>query len=600
MRNGWILILLFTVSTALGCSPRLRDPKTALGRIQRDDAAFVERVAQARGLTAGRRARIVFHHSQSAFTRELERHIGSEGDDDESDLALYGAFDLGMNQSPSSTFAAVQREQVVAFYDDDTHTVHVRLSKPATPENDQEVIWTLAHEVGHALQHEHFPVPDLDEITEIDQLLAGLALLEGDAMLTMIAFVALEEQVPLARALVRAIDHASSGQHEQLAKAAGDSAELFRAPLLIRERVLFPYFGGMGFLGSLYRTGGFELVNRVYQRPPVTTEQVLHPQRYLDGDLAVPVPAPPPPPGYRSVQSAQLGELLTRVSLSACNPVATAAEAAAGWGGDRFSLVVDDRGRYALLWSTVWDSEDDAVQFEAAARRIGTCSPGAPDSMGPAEVTRAGDRVLVTRGLPPAVAKGSAALLGVPLVRPPRSPPFGPLQVQPIRRPPEGLRTRIAEHDVIVERLGLRLALPEGFAVKDEDGTLTLTRPSALPITTVIGTSEWLVSPATIERSFREFAEGIRQSNAKSRVVQVTSPPRVTTAIGVGYARTWRFGASQQHVRLVLVPICRGTGALFFGQTYSDPATLAAHDAWLQQIQPLGTDEPPVCIELNP
>src|SRR5690606_9914307 len=144
VRNGWILILLFTVSTAVGCSPRLRDPKTALGKIQRDDAAFVERVAQARGLTAGRRARIVFHHSQSAFTRELERHIGSEGDDDESDLALYGAFDLGMNQSPSSTFAAVQREQVVAFYDDDTHTVHVRLSKPATPENDQEVIWTLA------------------------------------------------------------------------------------------------------------------------------------------------------------------------------------------------------------------------------------------------------------------------------------------------------------------------------------------------------------------------------------------------------------------------------------------------------------------------
>ena len=87
--------------------------------------------------------------------------------------------------------------------------------------------------------------------------------------------------------LVNAQRAAERGELEQYERASGRSRALMAAPAILRERMTFPYLGGMSFMGQLFRAGGFALVNRVYEHPPTTTEQILHVDKYLAGEDAV-------------------------------------------------------------------------------------------------------------------------------------------------------------------------------------------------------------------------------------------------------------------------------------------------------------------------
>ena len=94
-------------------------------------------------------------------------------------------------------------------------------------------------------------------------------------------------------------------------------------------------------------------------------EQVLHPEKYLDGSDE-PVDVSLPEIDARAVDfEGRLGELLIRVLLTDGGSRSTAAAAAAGWGGDSYAVVADG-GSYTLVWRSVWDTAADAREFEAA------------------------------------------------------------------------------------------------------------------------------------------------------------------------------------------------------------------------------------------
>ena len=52
-------------------------------------------------------------------------------------------------------------------------------------------------------------------------------------------------------------------------------------PLILRRQLEFPYDGGLPFVTALYDQGGCDAVNAAIQTPPASTEQVLHPEKYL-------------------------------------------------------------------------------------------------------------------------------------------------------------------------------------------------------------------------------------------------------------------------------------------------------------------------------
>ena len=86
--------------------------------------------------------------------------------------------------------------------------------------------------------------------------------------------------------------------------------------------------------------GGWDLVDFAYQRRlPATTEQILHPEKYLEDEGALPVPdILDPGPGWEKVDGGTVGEFFTREILRQDAEEVGADEAAEGWGGDRYEF----------------------------------------------------------------------------------------------------------------------------------------------------------------------------------------------------------------------------------------------------------------------
>ena len=107
-------------------------------------------------------------------------------------------------------------------------------------------------------------------------------------------------------------------------------------------QVTFSYFGGQRFVDELKVAagGGWDLVDFAYQRRlPASTEQILHPEKYLDDERPLPVSGPPDAgAGWKEVDAGVVGEFVTREILRQDAEKVGADAAAAGWGGDRYRL----------------------------------------------------------------------------------------------------------------------------------------------------------------------------------------------------------------------------------------------------------------------
>jgi hypothetical protein len=231
---------------------------------------------------------------------------------------------------------------------------------------------TYAHEFDHALQDQHY---DLSRIApkhpeSNDRSLAVHGIIEGDAVLLQTLW---------------AEQNLTQDDLTQLARtASGGSDTLARAPLIVRAELLFPYTEGFSFVRQIYRQSGndYTAVNALFARPPDSTAQILHPDRYRGdvqpvdvqlGDVAASMGA-----DWHGVGSGVLGELDTRVLLEQFGISQTEANRiAAGWSGDRWQLV-ENGGQDAIVLESVWQSPAAADGFFAAyARTLQTRYPDA-------------------------------------------------------------------------------------------------------------------------------------------------------------------------------------------------------------------------------
>jgi hypothetical protein len=143
-------------------------------------------------------------------------------------------------------------------------------------------------------------------------------------------------------------------------------AALPDAPPVVRDQLVLPYFAGRDFVDAAFKRGGWDGVRAAWSRPPASTEQVLHPQKYEAGEAPRRVLAPTTWSGGasgRTLREGVLGEALVRTWLGEGSD-----SAAAGWGGDAFRCL-DVGGRTLLVWRSEWDSPAEASEFLAAARR---------------------------------------------------------------------------------------------------------------------------------------------------------------------------------------------------------------------------------------
>jgi serine/threonine protein kinase len=145
--------------------------------------------------------------------------------------------------------------------------------------------------------------------------------------------------------------------------------KLLSAPAVIQKTVLFPQREGGNFVAQLYGNdnAGWEGVDAAYKFPPISTEQVLHPEKYFGQEepqrTTVPNLSGRLGKGWTQVSSNVMGEFLIRTYLEEYLGEIQAEEAAEGWGGDRYSLLSGPEGERALVSLIKWDSFAESAEF---------------------------------------------------------------------------------------------------------------------------------------------------------------------------------------------------------------------------------------------
>ncbi|MEE8485569.1 MAG: hypothetical protein V3S38_03320 [Acidimicrobiia bacterium] len=262
-------------------------------------------------------------------------------------------------------------EQVAGFYDADVGELVVPVSVDGvTPL--QRV--TILHELIHALTDQHFDFNDAyEELVEEgsgDDAYGVLALVEGDATYQQFLFLESMDPADAAKAVIESLSI--------------DSTVYESSPLWIQQDLAFPYEHGLVFTGFLVAEGGLKGVDEAYLNPPISTEQILHPEKYArfeqPSELASLTVALD---GWELFDEGTFGEWGIRMLVVGSLRPGEVTQAAAGWGNDHYRSFIRG-GDTALAWvysgETTQDAEDLADALIAHVR--GAMNAGSPRESG--------------------------------------------------------------------------------------------------------------------------------------------------------------------------------------------------------------------------
>lgn len=224
------------------------------------------------------------------------------------------------------------------------------------PTADERV--TLAHELVHAIEDQHFGLERLDAMTSAcddEGLTAALGLVEGSAM----HFMGVYHDTVL-----------TDAERAEVAAAGGGGASM-PAPFIV-DTQWWPYAAGPRFVEAMLARGGVEALDAAFIDPPVSTEQVLHPERFPDdvpSEVVVPDLGPALGGGWKDLDAQIVGEAWLAALLRLRPETAGDADrAAAGWDGGAYRAWSEGDAAVVVLVTT-WDSADEAAEFAEALGR---------------------------------------------------------------------------------------------------------------------------------------------------------------------------------------------------------------------------------------
>jgi len=294
---------------------------------------------------------------------------------------------LPENLSLRGTVEALLLEQVGGYYDPDTRALY--LVGSFGPTVDRTI---LVHEIGHALDDQHFDLKARMESVrnEEDRGFATSSVLEGSATLLMGRY--------LAKYLLTAKLDATAILEEMQGQEALQAEQFRKAPPYLQRGLLLTYLEGQRFLskGTLSPIPDLrpELLEVAFAFPPLSSEQILHPEKYWESltrdepiDVVLPDLAPSLGEGWAKLDESTLGEVYTAIltehpedfeELDVSDPAEAMAllgrewtnDGAAGWGGDRFAVYAKGE-KLVGVWVSVWDDVSEAAEFEEALEDAG-------------------------------------------------------------------------------------------------------------------------------------------------------------------------------------------------------------------------------------
>jgi hypothetical protein len=387
-------------------------PWIAAAQIQ--NAGIDEAVVELSDITGWKPLKKVRHDTmdRAALKRYLEEKVKDEIKPEEiraEEIALKKFGFVPQDFNLSRTMIDLLTEQAAAFYDYKKKKLF--LLDGGDPAAQAMVVF---HELAHALADQRF---DLNKFIKKgksdDSSLARMAVMEGQATWLM-----MESTSRKAGQSLKDLPPAILDMANRSTDAATQYPVLAAAPLYIRASLLFPYSEGLRFNHMVVRKEGQAGFARVFREPPVSSQQILHPDAYFAGTLPIDVPLPklPDERDWRTLTSGTLGEFDHAILIEQYGTKDQASAIASHWRGASAAVIEHKRDkRPVLLYASEWETPESARKMFEAYRDVlkGKWKRMTITSDTPASLTGSGDdgdfrvwltgtRVSSVEGLPPA------------------------------------------------------------------------------------------------------------------------------------------------------------------------------------------------------
>ncbi|WP_394824318.1 hypothetical protein [Pendulispora albinea] len=302
---------------------------------------------------------------------------------------------------------ALLEAQIAGYYEPADRTMY--MAADLDEENAQA---TLAHELVHALQDQNWDLAARSKYKpgHGDEASARSALAEGDATSAMLDVI-IEGTGRTALDMPEALFSSSIAQGME--KGPGSSA-----PHVMRAGLIAPYLDGTLFVHALRRKGGWEAVNRAWEKAPVTSEQILHIDKYEAHEPAIEVSVPTRNAlgaGWNEKETDVYGELGVRIYFAEWMDEETAHTVAAHWGGDRGVLLEKGKNEFAFAWRIRYDAGPRGKPAAYAEKAYAALVPAIEAKVGPAKKQPASSACVARQGLGPiaVLRKGRDLMIAV-------------------------------------------------------------------------------------------------------------------------------------------------------------------------------------------
>jgi hypothetical protein len=384
MSRPLILLLLFI--SALGAQPSNRDLFDQID-------PTLDELAGITGLRAKTRVERDF------ITREkLKEFLQSRIDEtikpeelrlEELTLKLFGFVPENYNLKESTV--NLLTEQAAAFYDYRKKKMFLLESAPEVSQR-----FVLTHELAHALADQHFKLERyIQQGRNDDSATARMAVMEGQAQWLMYELMAKKTGQSMRKdpGMARMFANASSAGLSQYPELSG-------APLYIRESLLFPYTRGLAFQQAVVEKMGDAGFSEVFRRPPLSTQQILHPDLYFEKRKSLSAKAPKFPGSrrYKEAVEGELGEFDIYILLKQFVSEESADKLSPLWRGGHYRILENKTNNKPLLSFTLqFEAESSAVEFRQLYEE--KVLPAKTKHSGRSIVEQKGSRVSIIEGL---------------------------------------------------------------------------------------------------------------------------------------------------------------------------------------------------------
>jgi hypothetical protein len=300
--------------------------------------------------------------------QEVRDYLVREDKADKNDAERYAdektleAFGLIPKNFPLDSFMLdVLTDQVAGLYDPRAKEFYIA---DWIPVDEQKTV--MSHELTHALEDQSFRIDDWIKAARPndDAELARDSVSEGSAMAAMVDYQMLDQHIgvrelPDVTLLIRA------GAITEMDK----DPNLSKAPIYIRDELLFPYLAGTGFTQEFLKAhSGWKDIHLIFENPPVSTQQILHPDLYLNGTKPVAVTLPAwkgvAPDDWKLLEENTMGEFGVGEVLKQFKKDNSEDPLSTAWKGDRYAVFDDPKSKATpLVFRIALDSPEDAARF---------------------------------------------------------------------------------------------------------------------------------------------------------------------------------------------------------------------------------------------